>query len=123
MNPCVKIFDVNRLKTVTTYFLDMCLTFGADGSTAESIFTLLLLMRYLPRITIPHLSLSADNTNNMNDWKEQFHGFNSRFLERNENFFISGCPYHVAHISASNSYDAFNEYIVLNVEDVMVDLC
>ena len=25
--------------------------------------------------------------------------------------------------SASNSYDAFNEYIVLNVEDVMVDLC
>ena len=96
MNPCVKIFDVNRLKTVTTYFVDMCLTFGADGSTAESIFTLLLLMRYLPRITIPHVSLSADNTNNMNDWKVQFHGFNSRFLERNENVFISGCPYHVA---------------------------
>ena len=40
MNPiCVKAFDVNRLKTVTTHFVDMCLTSGADGSTAEGILT------------------------------------------------------------------------------------
>ena len=32
-------FDVNRLKTGTTQFVDMCLTFGADGSTVEDIFT------------------------------------------------------------------------------------
>ena len=38
MNPiCVKIFDVNRLKTVKTHFVDMCLTSGTDGSTAEGI--------------------------------------------------------------------------------------
>ena len=44
----------------------------------------------------------------------------SRFLERNENVFIAGCPCQV--IAASNSDDAFSEYIGLNVEDVMVDL-
>ena len=49
----------------------------------------------------------------MNDWKEQFHCFNSRFLERNENVFIAGCPCHVAHIAASNPHDAFSEYIAL----------
>ena len=32
---CVEIFDVNRLIPVTTHFIDMCLTSGADGSPAE----------------------------------------------------------------------------------------
>ena len=35
MNPiCVKVFDGSRLTTVTTHFVDMCLTSGADGFTA-----------------------------------------------------------------------------------------
>ena len=47
----------------------------------------------------------------------------SRFLERNENVFIAGFPFHLAHIATSNSQDnAFGEFIGLNVEDVMVDL-
>ena len=46
----------------------------------------------------------------------------SRFLERNENIFIAGSSCHLAHIAASNSHDAFSEYIGINVEDVMADL-
>ena len=45
-----------------------------------------------------------------------------KFLERNENVFIAGFPFHLAHIAASNSHDAFSEYIGINVEDVMADL-
>ena len=45
----------------------------------------------------------------------------SRLLERKEYVFIAGCPCHLADIAASSSYDAFSEYIGLNVEDVMVD--
>ena len=46
----------------------------------------------------------------------------SRFLERNENIFIAGSSCHLAHIAASNSHDAFSEYIAINVQDEMVDL-
>ena len=45
----------------------------------------------------------------------------SRFLEKNPNVFISGCPCHLAHIATSNVNDAFSKCIDLNVEDVCVD--
>ena len=45
----------------------------------------------------------------------------SRFLEKNPNVFISGCPCHLAHIATSNVNDAFSKCIGLNVEDVCVD--
>ena len=45
----------------------------------------------------------------------------SRFLEKNPNVFIGGCPSHLAHIPASNANDAFSKCIGLNVEDVCVD--
>ena len=44
----------------------------------------------------------------------------SRFVERNESVFIAGCPCHLVHIAASNSHEAFSEYIGINVEDVML---
>ena len=46
----------------------------------------------------------------------------SRFKQKNESCFIGGCPYHLAHIVASNTNDAFSQHIGLNVEDVVVDL-
>ena len=65
------------------------------------------------------VNLSVDNTCTM---IRKDSSIASRFLKRNENFFIAGCPCHLAHIAASNSDDSFSEYIGLNVEDVMVDL-
>ena len=121
MNPvCVKIFDVNRLKTVTTYLVDKCLTSGADGSTAEGIFT--AIDEVFTKNQIPWencVSLSVNNTSTMIG---KNNSIASRFLERNENIFIAGCPCHLAHVAASNSHDAFSEYIDINVEDVMDDL-
>ena len=121
INPiCVKIFDVNRLKTVTTHFVDMCLKSGADGSTAEGIFT--AIDEVFTKNQIPWkncASLSVDNTSTTTG---KNNSIASRFWERNENVFIAGCcPCHLAHIAANNSRDTFSEYIGLNVEDVMVE--
>ena len=39
MNPMtVRIFDINRSKTVTTHFYNMCVTSGRDASKAEKLF-------------------------------------------------------------------------------------
>ena len=121
MNPiCVKIFDVKRSKTVTNHFLDMCLTSGTNCSTAEGIFT--AIDEAFEKNKIPWencVSLSVDNTNTMIG---KNNSIASRFLEKNENVFVAGCPCHLAHIAASNAHDDFCEYISLNIEDLMVDL-
>ena len=121
MNPiCVKIFDVKRSKTVTTHFLDMSLTSGANSSTAEGIFT--AIDDVFSKNEIPWencVSLSVDNTNTMIG---KNNSLASRFLEKNENTFIAGSPCHLGHIAASNAHDVFNESLALNVEDVMFDL-
>ena len=121
MNPvCIKIFDIERSKTVTDHFLDMCLTSGEGGGTAAVIFE--KIEEVFEQHKLPWencTSLSVDNTNTMIG---KHNSIASRFLEKNENCFIAGCPCHLAHIAASNSHDEFSSYIGLNVEDVMVDL-
>ena len=121
MNPiCVQIFDVNRSRTVTTHFLDMCVTSGVGSATAEGIFTAIEEVFENNRIPWENcVSLSVDNTNTMIG---KNNSIASRFLEKSQNVFIAGCPCHLAHIAASNSHDAFSEYIRLNIENFMVDL-
>ena len=63
-------------------------------------------------------SLSVDNTNATMGKRNSV---GSRFLEKNPNLFIGGCPCHLAHIAAGNANDPFSKCIVLNVEDVCVD--
>ena len=62
--------------------------------------------------------MSVDNTNTMVG-KRNSVGF--RFLEKNPNVFIGGCPCHLAHIAASSAKDAFSKCIGLNIEHVCVD--
>ena len=45
----------------------------------------------------------------------------SRFLEKNPEMFIAGCPCHLSHIAASHANDAFSDVLGLNVEDVCLD--
>ena len=45
----------------------------------------------------------------------------SRFLQKNPNIFIGGCPCHLAHITAGHANDAFSNAISTNVEVVCVD--
>ena len=45
-----------------------------------------------------------------------------RFLQKNDRFFISTCPRHLAHIAASNANDAFCEYTGINEFCVQVYL-
>ena len=98
----------------------MCLTSGADDSTAEGVYTTIDEVFAKNQISWENcVSLSVDNTYTMIGKNSSIA---SRFLERNENIFIAGCPCHLAHMAVSNSDDAFSEYIDLNVEDVMVDL-
>ena len=117
---CVKIFDINRSKTGTCRFLDMCLTPGGGGVTAAYIFS--SIEEKFDKYSIPWencVYLYVDNTNTMVGKKNSVV---SRFLHKNDRIFISGCPCHLVHIAANNANDAFREYIGINVEDVLVDL-
>ena len=39
MNPVtMRVFDINRSKTVTSHFYDMCITSGRDAAKAETVF-------------------------------------------------------------------------------------
>ena len=95
MNPiCVKNFDLNRLKTETTYFVDMCLASGADGCTAEGIFTAIDRISAKNHILRENcVFLKVDNTNNMIG---KNNSIASKFSERNNQsqiffFFLSEC--------------------------------
>ena len=118
MNPiCIKIFDANRLKTITCHFFNMCLTSGVDCAKAAIIFS--SIEKKFEVYEIPWencISLSVDNTNSMIGKRNSVA---SRLLEKNNNIFIGGCPCHLAHLAASKAHDIFCDYIV---ENVMIDL-
>ena len=122
MNPvCVNIFDVNRdTKVVTSHFLNMCLTSGERGGTAECIFNAIDDVFEKHEIPWDNLvALSVDNTNAMIGVRNSVA---SRCKQKNENCFIGGCACHLSHIAASNDHDAFSECLDLNVENVLIDL-
>ena len=84
---------------------------------------LLQLMRHLPRIKFPGKTYCVSlNVNNTNTMIGKNNSIASRFLKTDENIFIAGCLCHLPHKAASNSHDAFSEYIGINVEYVTVDL-
>ena len=80
-------------------------------------------MRNLPRIKFPRKTYCVSvSVTTQTLWLEKNNSIASRFLKRDENIFIAGCLCHLAHKAASNSHDAFSEYIGINVEDVTVYL-
>ena len=81
MNPVfVKIFVINRSKTVTSHFLDMCLTSGEDGATAACIFSWIEEKFDKYGISWENcVILSVDNTNTMVGKKNSVA---SRFLQK-----------------------------------------
>jgi hypothetical protein len=121
MNPMtVRIFDINRSKTVTTQFYDMCVTSGRDASKAEQLFE--VVQTKMAKDEIPWsqaVSLSVDNTNSMIG---AHNSFASRCKAKNPDIYVLGCPCHLAHIAASNANDAFTEVAGINVEDLLIDL-
>ena len=91
MNPAViKSFDVKRSKTITTHFLDMCLTSGNDCGTAKTLF--IAIENKLDEISLRWnncIGLSIDNINTMIDKQNSIA---SNTLKENPNVFIGGCP-------------------------------
>ena len=120
MNPiAVRIFDINRSKTVSEHFYSMCLTDGENAGKAHNIFEKIDSIIQSDGILWQNCAnLSVNNTNAM---MGNCNSVGSRFLEKNLNVFIGGCPCHLAHISPSNANDAFSKCIGLNVEDVCMD--
>ena len=121
MNPVtVRLFDIRRSKKVTNHFLDMCVTEGEGGSTAACIFK--SIETKFDEFELPWsmcISLSVDNTNSMIGVRNSVA---SRFLQKDAEIFISGCPCHLAHIAASNAHDGFCKTMKLNIEDFLLDL-
>ena len=114
----VRIFDIKNSKTVSEHFFSMCLTEGEDAGKASKLFE--AIEESFEADEIPWnncASLSIDNTNAM---VGKQNSVASRFLQKNPNIFIGGCPCHLAHITASYANDAFSNAISTNVEDVYV---
>ena len=114
----VRIFDINRSKTVFEHFYRMCLTEGENAGEAYNIFEKIDSIFQSGGIPWQNCaSLSVDNTNAMVGKRNSV---GSRILEKNP-VFIGGYPCHLAHIAASNANNAFSKYIGLKFEDVCVD--
>ena len=65
------------------------------------------------------VSLSVDNTNSMTGVRNSV---SSRFLQKNPEIFVSGCPCHLAHMDASIAHDGFCKTMKINIEDFLLDL-
>ena len=110
MNPAtVRIFDINRSKTVTSHFYHMCVTSGRDASKAATLFD--VFEEKIEADEIPWtqiVSLSVDNTNSM---VGAHNSLASRLKAKNPETYVLGCPCHLAHIAASGAHDAFAKII------------
>ena len=120
MNPAsIRIFDLSRSKTVTNHFFDMCLTEGEHGAKAFKIFEAIEEKFTKDSMLWSNcVSLSIDNTNTMIGRNDSVA---SRFVNKNPEIFVAGCPCHLAHIAASHANDSFSEILGFNVEDVCID--
>ena len=120
MNPVtIKLFDTKRSKTITNHFFDMCLTSGEDGAKAFAIFD--AIDKCFTKDEMPWsncVCLSVDNTNAMIGVNNSVA---SRFLGKNEDIFVGGCPCHLCHIAASSANDAFSKDLGIDIEDVCVN--
>ena len=97
----------------------MYLTEGEGAAKASTIFTATE-ERFVADVMSWKncVSLNVDNTNAMVGIRNSVA---SRFLGKNNEICIAGCPCHLAHIAAGHANDGFCNYINLNIEDVCVD--
>lgn len=121
MNPVtLRIFDVNRSKTVTSHFYDMCITSGEHAGKAEEIFRVFNAKMVADDMPWAHaVSLSIDNTNSMIG---QHNSFASRSKVKNPDIYVNGCPCHLVHIAASNAHDESAKRTKISMEELQVDL-
>ena len=106
MNPTmIKTFDVKRSKTITTHFFDMGLTSGDDCKTAKALFTVIGNKFHETSPSWNNcVGLSLEITNTMIG---KHNSVASNTLKKNPNVFLSGCPCHLAHTTASLAHDSF----------------
>ena len=120
MNPVsVRIFDIKNFKTVSEHFFSMCLTEGEDTGKASKLFE--AIEESFEADEIPWNNCASLNIDNTNAMVGKQNSVAARFLQKNANIFIGGCPCHLAHITASHANDAFSNAISTNVEYVCVD--
>ena len=119
MNPdSMRIFDIKNFKTVSEHFFSMCLTEGEHAGKASKLFE--ALEESFEADEIPWNNCASLSIGNTNAMVGKQNSVASRFLQKNPNIFIGGCPCHLAHITASHANDAFSNAISTNVEDVCV---
>ena len=89
----VRIFDMNRSKTVATHFYNMCVTSGENASKADTLFKVVQTKMAEDKIPWTQaVSLSVDNTNSMIGAHDSFA---SRCKAQNPNIYVHGCPCHI----------------------------
>ena len=114
----VRIFDIKNSKTVSEHFLVYVFDWRRGCRQGFKPFEAIEESFEADEISWNNCaSLSIDK----NAMVGKQNSVALRFLQKNPNIFIGGCPYHLAHITAGHANDAFSNAISTNVEDVCVD--
>ena len=96
----------------------MCCTKGEDGVNAFKTFEAVIEIFCADEIPYEnYVSLSVDNTSTMTGVNNSIV---SRFKEKNGNILITGCPCHVAHITAKHANDSFSNVVRFNAENFVL---
>ena len=106
----IKIFNVERSKTITTNFFDMCLTLDNNCGTAKTLFT--AIEKKFDESSLPWnncVELSVDNTMTMTGKRNSTA---SNTLKKYPNVFIGGCSCHIAHIAVIVLTILFLKYLM-----------
>ncbi len=109
MNPLtVRIFDVNNDTTVSTQFLDMCMS---SSATAAGIFSKIKGAWYFVwKLCWNWPSVNMGCTNSIK----------TRMLQKNSAVYVMGCPCHIVHNTASKAGIAFEKVCVIIIMNLIL---
>ena len=116
----VRIFDTN-FDHIIAKFLDMNMLVGRNASTttfefnsADKLFT---------RFKLSWKNVTELGEDNTNSNIGAYNSLKQKGLLKNKHIFVSRCPCHILHNTASKVSTAFSEIAKFDVEDHSVDLC
>ena len=114
------VYLTSNVLTRSPTTVSICLTEGKDAAKASVIFAAIEQCFESENMLWNNcVSLSVDNTNVMISKRNSV---TSRFINKNPELCVAGCPCHLAHIAAGHANDAFSDHININIKDVCDDV-
>ena len=115
----VRMYDI-KFSPIMTKFLDMNILVGREASTAQFEFNSIDKLFQTFELSWNLVTgLGVDNTNSN---VGAHNSIKQKAFLKNPNIFVSGCPCHILHNSASKAGREFSKIAKFDIEDHSVDL-